>query len=351
MGCFGSFGVALILLFQVPIASAQEPLHDEIQGQVKISLVDNERGDTLSPNTFWAYYSFQSYAEEGVVGFNLGELTHNGVRVDLANWVYETPVLDINADSMSRTSTSDTMLVSTGDTIQYYREFMWQGAGGGQTLSSFFSRDTLEYHVNLRIADSDSLVAVLDSIGVLADTTSGSPTFYGSGPAMAITTYVVPAVLSGKVVYLDIDVESNGPSPYYVARYHPFFGLWSRKVTDSVFASYYDDFNGNLSKRIPERLESLNGSATTSGCGISVVPEGGVRFLVTLPVEMLRDVDSRANVMVYDIVGNVVGSHSFEPRYGTPGDVSVSLAQSGVHFVVLVVQGEPICVQKFIAEL
>ena len=100
---------------------AQVPV--EIQDGVTISPV-GENGDTLSPDSFWANYTFHHLYDSCRVIYQFVELAQGKERIELANWVNQRYEKTKTASELSDMSRSKSFVIS-GDTISYAHSVRW----------------------------------------------------------------------------------------------------------------------------------------------------------------------------------------------------------------------------------
>lgn len=321
------------LTFAFVGARGQIPLL--IQDSVYVNLV-MPSGDTVSSDSFWAGYSFEnSYADSGNVFFVFTEAKVNGQRIELENWIPWNFTKDSTAEALSSFSKTRSFAVVAGDTISYYREFSWQHPTElpAQQADNFYSEDTLEYVIRLRKASNGAELAVLDSLGVLAQNPSGSPVFYGTGPPMALQKYVVPGGIGVSTdVYISFDVIAKGSGQYYTCRSDQVIGKMSDVVTDPVLSQYFSVFNGTSSKRFSERLEELKGKHAGA---LQILPNpvrsGTVRVVASSSMSK-----ERKSLMLFSTDGRMIYSYSTGVE-GDGIDVNIRVKESGSYYVVYAV--------------
>lgn len=102
------------------------------------------------------------------VRYLVSDVRINGNRIGLKNWCFREAIRNLEADSLSTISRTSTVSYATGDTMSFYREFMWYNpATQTRTATNFRSKDTLDWVVELIDASDGSRLALIDSVGVL----------------------------------------------------------------------------------------------------------------------------------------------------------------------------------------
>lgn len=324
------------LAFTFVSARGQIPLL--IQDSVYANLV-TPWGDTVGSGSYWAAYSFEnSYTDSGNVFFVFTEAQANGERIELENWYPMKFTKDSTAEALSSYSRTRPFTVGAGDTMSYYRELSWQHPTElpAQQVDNFYSDDTLEYVIRLRKASNGVELAVLDSLGVLAQNPSGSPVFYGAGPPMAVQEYVIPSGIGGSTdVYLSFDVRAKGNGQYYTCRSDQVTGKLSDLVTNPALLEYYAVFNGASSKRLSERVEELQGKRS----GVLQITPNPVRSGAVRVVASSSMTKERKSLMVFSTDGRMIYSYS-SGLEGDGIDVEIKVEESGSYYVVYAVGSE-----------
>lgn len=335
--------VAVVVLSALASVVAHAQLWAPIQDSIRMNRI-GAMGDTVPANSFWAAYSFENtYDDSGNVFFFFTEASVNGQRIELANWAPFQFIKDSTAEALSGISRTRPFTVTGGDVVRYYREFAWQNPNDFPALQqpdNFYSDDTLEYVIRLRKASNNMPLAVLDSVGVLAQSPAGSPTFYGTGLAMGVTQYTIPAAITTNTdVYLSIDVRAKGSGQYYTCRSDQVTGPLSEAVMNPMFSEYFLELIGVSPKQIAESMEELQQrkAELQGGTGsLSVIPNpatsGTVRVIASSPSST-----ARRTLLVFTMDGRIVYSYSTASERS---EVEVNIAEAGTYYVVYTVGEE-----------
>ncbi len=107
------------------------------------------------------------------------------------------------------------------------------GEGPNVPTAAWGMLDRSEFVVELVSADSNTRIAVLDSIGA-APPQSGvlTDTRYGTNPQKVLKQYSIPSGLHGKKVYMRVSPRRDGPTPY---------GMTMCKIKNTInYSATYD---------------------------------------------------------------------------------------------------------------
>lgn len=245
---------------QVEYGSSALPLIDSVPG-LYVDVQDGlmwyrVRGtDTTPADRISASYQFEmAYDSTNRVNYMFTECKLNSQRLRLKGWVMNKLVGGL-ADLLTDSSRTESFELSTGDSISFYREFRWYNPiTHVQDTSNYYALDTLDYSVELvRVSDGQRL-ALLDTIGILAQATPGAPVFYGTHPVMAHIKYAVPSNLNGDTAFVRIRLNARGDGDYHFMRLSTITLSASRSLLDPFFIDYLNGFGGFLSKVAVQRL-------------------------------------------------------------------------------------------------
>lgn len=230
----------------------------EVQDSVFIDLINDEVGDTTSPNLVWPLYEFHMLYDSCRAIYTFTELKNAGARIELDNWDYLEFKTSFDSQPLSQLSCSRPFVVRVGDTLSFYREFAWFSSHtGNQKADNYFSEDDLEFVVRLKKTGTKTVLATLDSLGVYSRVPSGVPYIYGNGPAYYVVQYVVPAAYHNTEVYVDVDVSANGTGEYFPARRDDIGINLSAAVLNPCWSPFFEQYGGAAaSKHVGERASA-----------------------------------------------------------------------------------------------
>ena len=257
--------LALILWLCTPQAVHSQTDHQllfEVQDSVFIDLINDEVGDTTSPDLVWAFYEFHTLYDSCRAFYTFTELQNAGTRIELDNWEYLDFKTNMAPATLNDLSRSRPFVVHTGDTLSFYREFVWFNPHTQeQKTNNYFSEDDLEYVIRLKKTGTNTVLATLDSLGVYSKVPSGAPWIYGNGPAYYVVHYVVPAAHNNKEVYVDVNVTATGTGDYFPARRDDIGINLSAAVTNPCWSPFFSQYGGTAASKAVEITEGTTEAA------------------------------------------------------------------------------------------
>jgi hypothetical protein len=186
---------------------------------------------------FLQYYYIWNQFDSSTVMYEFGEVTflHTAERQNIPLSRFIKKRQQLQGESTQGISTDLEGLARTEDfTIQGEGEIHWfgrlqsfrtpcYGVGEGhepnKPTPNWGVVDRTEFVVQLVDAGSNTVLATLDSVGV--NPTATAPPFvdtrYGNNIEKVTRSYKIPAIYSGKVVYVRISPRRYGPTPYGLA--------------------------------------------------------------------------------------------------------------------------------------
>lgn len=299
----------------------------------------NQVGDSTPPIQVAAGFDFlMSYDSICLVSYAVSEFRHNGNRLRLSKWKDNTFA---NAHPSILTANSGTIsfIISSGDTISVYREFSWINPQTRiQDTTNYYALDTLEYIIELvRLSDS-TIVARLDSLGVLPNTSTGKPILYGNQPVMANVHYVVPNSLHAQNVFLRIRPKHNGPGKYWFSRKDEITSNISNRLRDSVWQEFLALMGVSFNKYyLPNVAQSPNKADKQL-----IVFQNYDNVTINISC---HNHESLTSVCIYDAQGNRI----FIPYMSTTcnnNTINYNISESGIYFIVLFQNGKLIDIEK-----
>jgi hypothetical protein len=234
------------------------------------------------------------------VQYVTGAFRKNGSPIYLLNWCKNATHNSWDNQQMRDSSGTQSFAVATGDTVKFYRDFGWgHSTTALQTLTNYYSDDTLSFAVELiRVSDGYRL-ALLDSIGAMRKVPAGTPTLHGTHPIIANISYAVPSTMNGTIVKIRISAYARGNGPHYFVRNDDFGFNFGLETLDSNEAWYISNFGGGIAKRNVKELESHLRAETGASISVSPDPTKGL-----VQIECLLPSDSKnASLSIYNSRG------------------------------------------------
>jgi hypothetical protein len=286
--------------------------------------------DTLQGNSnVWAYWSFESLYDSADMRYLITEFKRNNDRLLLKHWCSGTQHVSWSPSTLLDSSRTKAFKVFTGDTLSFYREFLWWDKfDSSQKANNFFSRDTLDYVVELIKNSDGSRVGLVDSVGVLRRTTRGYPTFYGTNPILARVKFGIIASLNGDSVYLRVRATQRGDGAYDLRR-RDFYGV---NLSGHLNDTNWQNYGSGTWKRSSKELEA----ALTGKARIMATPNP-TSGLVHVRFDGLEP-DRVITIAVYDATGRLV-KFPYSTRGVSEGATDVLLDDSGVYFIAAISGG------------
>ncbi len=294
-------------------------------------------GDPIPAEWASAAFSFDMVSDSiFLTTYEFTECSHNGARIPLRHWK-DRRVANANAVLLSFNSTTDTFTVHGGDTISFYRELYWKNLmTGEQDTAAYMALDSLDYAVELvRLSDS-SRVALVDSIGLLANPTEAPPRIHGMYPLMACPRYVVDQTLNGTAVFLRLLVYHRGGGPYWFTRTdHITLGA-SQRLAEPMWQDFATVFQPAFARLTAPQLRGASSHPAGGQPYLGVVGSPSGELNITFDNEPAA---GRTVVAVFDESGR----HLYSP-WITTGITGRSRAAyrtdgAGIYFVALLHNG------------
>ncbi|HVZ38576.1 MAG TPA: hypothetical protein VHI13_04820 [Candidatus Kapabacteria bacterium] len=315
----------------VPHPDDRPDLYARVQDQNVYLVVGN---DTTPRCAVAAGYTFDMlYDSLCRVSYLLSEWRRNGENLNLPKWSLHRRV---NADArlLSFNTTTDTFTCAAGDTLSFYREISWANpVTFVRDTDNYASLDTLAFCVELvRVLDS-ARIAVVDSLGLLAQPVPGRPVFHGSLPLLAVAHYVVPPELAGTRTFMRLLVYHRGTGKYWFTRADEITIGISERIHDSTFVDWINLFDAPVMARTVRSLsDAVHVPANTGHVFVQRVNGTGNEYLITC---RLGQSDLQTTVAIYDALGNLIYMPYTSP--GASGTITLvhRFPSSGLYYVAL----------------
>ena len=352
--------IALLFIFHTSNAAAQDttqiPMdtiahpddHPElwvcIEDSTCVYLIPGGGGDTVSAIDVAACLNFyMSYDSLCIVDYRIAEFRKNGERLLLSTWSDGTFV---NADNelLNANNCTETFTINTGDSISFYREFGWvEPETRLQDTNNFYALDTLDYSVELVRTSDSTVVALIDSIGVLPRTTPGKPIIYGTRPIMANAYFEVPSSLDNEEVFVRVRLYHRGSGPYWFSREDVIISRMSSRLRDPDWQEFLTKMGAVSPKYAVKELEQkvdaqvhfdvyyLDHSANQIEVVFSPAPTA-----------------QSTSVAIYDIAGNRLYMPFMTSEASNEQRVRYKFEQSGTYFIALFYGGQLVTAKKII---
>jgi len=283
-----------------------------------------------------AYYSFTMNYDYGVVTYIITEFRKNSSVIELNNWCRNKVTRNLDAEDLAGVSRTKNIVLSTGDSLSFYREFGWYDpATSTRTANGYYAEDSLDYAVELVNATSGARLALLDSFGVLKQVPSGYPSMHGTRPIFTEVNYTVPSQYNNIQAFIRVRLYSRGDGPYYVVRRDGVSFALSDRLQDSAIISHIAMFGGGLKPAI-RGSSVLEGNDAVTAFTVSPNPtKGHAEIFVELSSS-----DEPVTIAIYDPLGSLVfmpvlgriGSNSIQVDYdfGSSGWYTVAVYRNAV---------------------
>lgn len=222
--------IALFILFATVLLSPP------IIGQCNDNQHTGSGAVGLGPNgevydRFSSAYQFEMFYQTSSTVYLLTEPMIGTTKLQWSGWCLE-EILRLDPATLSDTSHTKPFTLHSGDVVTVYRELSWLDQSGAFFPSSYMARDTLDYAVEIRDAETGGRVARLDSVGLLRRDVPGPPTYYGTSANAARLSWTVPAELDGREVTLGVRLYARGDGAYDPGRYDRMTVNLSDRLTD-----------------------------------------------------------------------------------------------------------------------
>jgi len=307
--------------------------------------------DTMPADWFSAgFILLMTEDSTGIVDFTFTDCRRNRELLRIPSWVYQRRV-NASSEMIGANSRTAAFPLVTGDTLSFYREINWYPIKRGQNEpNNFYSRDTLDYSVELVRARDFSRIALLDSLGVLPSFQPSIPRLYGMRPMAALVKYVVPPELAGSSdsAFIRLVPRARGDGQYDFTRWDDVTVGLSHRV-EKPFWQQLNDYigmRGASPKAQLQELQRLEEIPTDAGA-LNVAMRSGTTSEVTIsfraPVAA-----GRVAVGVFDATGMMVFYPYTGPASASEQTVSYRFPQSGIYFVALSHDGMLIQTKKII---
>lgn len=210
-------------------------------GAAYAQCLDNQHTDPgavgISPggtiyDRFSSAYHFEFNYDQSATVFIVTEPMHNAQKLRWSGWCKMREIRDLEPPQLSDTSHTESFVVQEGDQVSVYRELSWIGGSLAAFPTTYFARDTLDFAIVITDAVTGGRLALLDSIGLLRQVPTGSPTYYGSAPNAARLTWTVPPEHSGRSIEIGIRLYMRGDGEYNPGRMDRMTVNLSDRLTD-----------------------------------------------------------------------------------------------------------------------
>ncbi len=300
--------------------------------------------DTIPRSWFSAAYFYEMvYDPDCRVRYTVTEFKRNGARVKLLHWK-DRQVYHVDAWTLSYNSRTVTIPVVPGDTLSCFREFMWYNPGThSQDTANYAAADTLDFSIELVSATTNQRLALLDTLGCLANASPGAPVMYGMRPIMANVDYIVPSSLGSDSAFLRVLLYPRGSGKYHFMREDRTTVGWSNRLTKPNVQSYLRLFSHVFGKEQidPEIYQGQSDEST--------------QLTVVTHVGNMRDVDvvftsapdgGETSLAIYDANGTLVFAPYVTPRAIGRQQVHHRFESGGAYIVVLYHDGRVVRTSK-----
>jgi hypothetical protein len=288
----------------------------------------------MDPKSIAASWTFEQNYDSVKVRYRITEFRRNAGVLRLKDWCANDEVEALSDSALSAQSRSETILLATGDTISFYREFLWFNPfNNGRMPDNYRSTDSLIFAVELIDAATHVRLALLDSLGAYPRSTFGTPLLHGTRPIMAITRWETPSELAGDSVYLRISLSAKGNGLSNFRRWGQLTSEYSQQLADSAWIVYLQDYGGGLGKQ----SVSAAGSSFSNAVTLDVLP-----IPTSGPVEIAFAAPSGANrqiIAVYDETGNLEFLPFISGADERRRSVRYTFPRAGSYFVVSIIDG------------
>lgn len=327
-----------LLFAQTPTEIHSHPeLYIEIQNGTFMKRIKGTTILDTNEYCFSAAYQFEMiYDSTSRIGYLFSECKQNNKRLHLKSWkcnrLTTAPISKYNDSSRT-----DVFTINAGDTISFYRDFRWyEPKHFLQSRSNYYSTDTIDYVVDLVDASTGQRLALLDSLGALPQVPPGSPVLYGFHPIMAHVKYIATASISGKSVFMRLQLWTRGDGLYQPIRKDvPTVGL-SRALALGMDDEYMQLYGGGLGKR-SDNLESpfeLD-SKPSSQLKVTLLTARNATIDFVSP-----GTDGSVSITVYDALGKLVFVPFTVARMSGEGKANFQFPSSGMFIVVMSLNNE-----------
>jgi len=283
------------------------------------------------------YISFEYQSDSARFIYNFMELALNHRWLTFEKWCYgkawnwnsnsSSDTNEISNYDLSSISRSDDFVVTTGDTITFFREFYLTKRFVDSLKSDWWhSDDAISVAIELVDSVTNNRVALLDTVFFAPTVTSKLPCYYARYPVAANVIYVIPPALNASRVYLRALVTSAGSDNYHFYRADNIDAVNSHtKLATSQWLEYQNALVANNS--------CPGGGVSCSFLAVSMSSPSRVRLSV-VPLQTQLD-----ELRIVTASGSVIGSYTL-PLPSQPYDVSVS---SGLYIVLGMNAGNAVC--------
>lgn len=297
--------------------------------------------DTVPRGWFSASYEYTMVYDPACrAHFLLTEWKRNGARLRLPNW-QSRRIVHSHADILGFNSRTDVFPLVAGDTLSFCREFEWANpVTNRQDTNNYFAADTLDFAVELVRRSDSTRIALLDSMGVLANTAPAAPVIYGMRPLIAKVSYVVPSSIAGDSAFMRLRLYARGSGQYHFVRRDGVTIGFSQSLNDPRTLNYLAIFGKVFTKTTVNGLEA----APQSPARLTVTAGGAARE-ITVAFSCAPDGGETA-VAVYDITGRLIFSPYTSPASSGERTLVHRIPGGGVYFVALYHNGKLVRTQK-----
>lgn len=276
-----------------------------------------------SSHVYWAFSEFlinrrkmylSNWCANRVLNFD------SAAHVPVATW---TPI------ELNNRSTTRTVSITGGDTLQFFREMWLATLGSSATAYNYYQNaHALSYSVELVDSATGRRVMLLDTTGYSVTTASRKPCIYSWYPMFARVRVVVQSSIGAFKGYVRINTYAAGanPDPWVrVDNFRPFLShKWLAKP--SIL-----EYNNNVEQNLD--------CSTTISCDVSCLGIAGPpRISITQQSPL-----TSSSVALYTLYGSEIWSSTL-PMTSNP--ISVSVPQSGLYIVVCRSGSAVVCTSK-----
>ncbi len=265
-----------------------------------------------------AHFRFEYVSDSSHVYWQFSEFLLNRKKIFLANWcpnrilnfdfVNRMAVANWPADVLSNRSTTRTISVSAGDTLQFFRNmFLSRVAQSGNVYNYYKNDATLSYSVELVDSSSGSRIVLFDTACYSTTTPSRKPCIFSWFPMYSRVRTIVPSGISKVRAFVRINTFAFGLNP----------DPWVRKDLYGPYMSNYSLNKPSVAAYNTKVLNNIDCSGQAfcevNGTGLPGPPR--ISVLHTVPTTL-------DNVTVFTVYGTQVWSSS-APFSINPTNVNV----------------------------
>jgi len=312
-------------------------------------------GDTIPADRFSAAFILEMAQDStSLIDYTVTEFKRNGALLWLPSWKLDRKV-NASEEMLAANSQTELFPLVAGDVLSFYREINWVSImPDGRTMENrtdnYYSRDTLDYVVELVRRSDLSRIVLLDSLGALPNLQPAIPRLYGMRPMAALVSYTVPPeIADGDSAFIRLVPHARGDGAYYFTRTDDITVGVSRCLQQPFWQALNDyiGLRGNGSDTSPKmelgELQRLD--EASAGGELRIVSISGDR--VELGFSTKANAGKMA-VAVFDATGAVVFYPYAGPASTTERTVTYQFPRSGAYFIGLSYDGALVQTKKII---